>query len=63
MKVRRYMFRLLKHAFVTQQHLSSDMDAVAIWLAHPQGMTLDSLDVFQDAGKKRPAAKTGFAYT
>jgi hypothetical protein len=45
-KVRCYMFRLLQHAFITQQHLFLGMDAVVIRLAHPQRMTLDSLDSF-----------------
>jgi hypothetical protein len=42
------MFKLLQHAFVTQQHLSFDMDAVAIWIARPERMTRDSLDPFLD---------------
>jgi hypothetical protein len=42
------MFKLLQHAFVTQSHLSLEMDAVAIWLARPQRMTLESLDAFLD---------------
>jgi hypothetical protein len=31
--VRRYMFKLLQHDFVTQPRIFSEMDAVAIWLA------------------------------
>jgi hypothetical protein len=44
--VREYMLQLLKHAFMSEQHLSSPMNAIAGWLARPQQFTLDQLDAF-----------------
>jgi hypothetical protein len=44
--VRKYMFELLQYAFQARPHLTSDMDAAAIWLIRPQQFTLDSLDAF-----------------
>jgi hypothetical protein len=45
-RVRKYMYELLQYAFQTRPHLTSDMDAAAIWLNRPQQFTLDSLDAF-----------------
>jgi hypothetical protein len=45
-RVRKYMFELLQYAFQARPHLTSDMDAAAIWLTRPQQFTLDSLDAF-----------------
>jgi hypothetical protein len=43
MPVKNYMNLLLRHAF-TGEALSSDAEAVAIWLARPQNSTLGQLD-------------------
>jgi hypothetical protein len=43
MSVKRYMNLLLRYAF-TGEALSSDAEAVAIWLARPQNSTLGQLD-------------------
>jgi hypothetical protein len=45
-RVRKYMYELLQYAFQARPHLTSDMDAAAIWLIRPQQFTLDSLDAF-----------------
>jgi hypothetical protein len=45
-RVRKYMFELLQYAFQARPHLTSNMDAAAIWLTRPQQFTLDSLDAF-----------------
>jgi hypothetical protein len=42
-QIKKYMNLLLKHAF-TGDALSSDVEAVAIWLARPQNTTLEQLD-------------------
>jgi hypothetical protein len=41
--IKKYMNLLLRHAF-TGDALSSDVEAVAIWLARPQNITLGQLD-------------------
>jgi hypothetical protein len=48
MPIKKYMNILLRHAF-TGKALSSDAEAVAIWLARPQNSTLGKFDIATNA--------------